>query len=67
MWLKSCTVNTSKVAVALKCAGEHGLFVDSAGVPVFLAPLEAYFTGVRVKLLQWSDRLLGEVRAALPT
>ena len=33
----------------------------------FWRPLEAYFTGVRVKLLQWSDRLLGEVRAALPT
>ncbi|KAK9821741.1 hypothetical protein WJX81_001109 [Elliptochloris bilobata] len=41
-------------------AGEHGLFVDSAGVPVFLAPLEAYMMGVRVKLLQWSDRLLAE-------
>lgn len=44
------------------CAGEHGLFVDSTGVTVFLAPLEAYMTGVRVKLVQWSDRLLAEAR-----
>ena len=45
------------------CAGEHGLFVDTTGVPVFLAPLEAYMTGVRVKLVQWSDRLLAEACA----
>ena len=50
------------------CAGEHGLFVVGAGVPVFLAPLEAYMTGVRVKLVQWSDRLLAEARTlSLPT
>ena len=43
-------------------AGAAGAFVDRAGAPLFAAAVEEYMRDVRAKLLQWSARLLAQVR-----